>query len=278
MGLMDGKVALISGGARGQGRADAVIMAREGADVVVFDICEQIATSSVAMATPEDLAETQRLVEKFDRRCLAIRADARDSSAVGNVVDRTLGEFGRIDAVAVNHGIPTYAGRLWETTEEEFRNQIDVNLTGVFVVTKAVIPPMIEAGNGGSIVITSSGAGLIPFQNLAAYTAAKHGAIGLMKALAVELAPYMIRCNAICPGTINTPMIHHPATYEQMAGGKPGATWEDVAPLFRQFAQKMPIDQLEPEDIANAFLYLVSDMGRYVTGVPFPVDAGAVLK
>jgi SDR family mycofactocin-dependent oxidoreductase len=277
MGLMDGKVVMISGGARGQGRSHAVTMAREGADVVIFDVCEDIEYSDVPQATQEDLDTTQRMVEDLDRRCIAVKADARSTEQVEAVVARALEDFGKIDAVSINHGIPTYAP-IWETSEEQFRAQLDVNCLSAFIVAKAVIPQMIERGEGGSIVITSSGAGVIAFGNLGAYTAAKHGVIGLMRSLALELAPYMIRANAICPGTINTPMIHHPNTYELMAGGRKGATWEEIAPLFRQFAQKMPIDQLEPEDISNALLYLVSDLGRYTTGVVMPVDAGAVIK
>jgi SDR family mycofactocin-dependent oxidoreductase len=277
MGLMDGKVAMITGGARGQGRSHAVTLAREGADIVIFDICEDIPEAHTPQATIEDLHETERMVDDLDRRCIARKADARDPEQVQAVVDEAMSQFGKIDVVSINHGIPTY-GLIWETTLEAWRAQVDTNLTAGFIVSRAVIPQMIERGEGGSIVITSSGAGIIPFYNLGAYTAAKHGAVGLARALALELAPYMIRANAICPGTINTPMIHHPNTYEMMAGGQPGATWEDVAPIMRRIAQKLPIDQMEPEDISNALLFLVSDMGRYVTGVAFPVDAGAVMK
>lgn len=276
MGLMDGKVVLISGAARGQGRAHALTMAKEGAEVIAFDICAPIESSSVPMPTQEDLDETQRLVESLDRRCVAIKADARDAEQVAGVVSAGLDEFGKIDAVAINHGIVTYAP-LMEHTEQEFRDQVDVNLLGPFLVAKSVAASMIERGEGGSIVITSSGAGLIAFPDLSAYTASKHGVIGLMKAIALELAPYNIRCNAICPGAINTIMIHDPSSYARITGN-PDAKWEEVAPLLRQFNHKLPIDQLEPEDISQAVLYLASDMGRYVTGVALPVDAGAAMK
>lgn len=276
MGLMEGKVVLITGGARGQGRAHAVTMAREGADVVIFDICEDIPTADVRQATLDDLEATRRMVEDQGRNCVAMKADARSAEQVDDVVAMAMHRFGRIDAVSINHGIHLY-NRVWECTEQEFRDQIDVNLVAPFIVSRAVIPQMIERGEGGSIVITSSGAGLIAFDTLAAYTTSKHGVIGLMKSLALELAPYMIRANAICPGTINTPMIHDQKTYDRMTG-KPGSTWEEAALMFRRYSQKMPIDQIEAHDISNALLYLVSDMGRYTTGVAMAVDAGATMK
>lgn len=275
MGLMDGKVVLISGGARGQGRAHAVTMAREGADVVIFDICDEISSSAVPLATREDLETTRRMVEDLDRRCIAVKADARSADQVEGVVARAMEDLGKIDAVSINHGIATF-GSVWELTERQFRDQLEVNTLAPFIVAKAVIPQMVERGEGGAIVITASAASLIAFPGFGAYAAAKHGVIGLMKTLAVELAPHMIRANAICPGTINTPMVHHPSSYEAMTG-QPDATWEDAAPMVRRF-QKLPIDQLEPEDVSNALLYLMSDMGRYTTGAILSVDGGLVLK
>jgi SDR family mycofactocin-dependent oxidoreductase len=257
---MDGKVVLISGGARGQGRAHALTMAREGADVVVFDICRDIPHSTTPQATEEDLHETRRLVEALDRRCVALTADARSPREVREVVATAVDQLGGIDAVSINHGIGMYA-TLLDTTYDEWQTQMDVNCTAGFVIAKAVVPHMIERGKGGAIVITASTFGLIAFPNLSAYVAAKHGIVGLMKAMAIELAPHMIRCNAICPGTINTPMVHNPLQYELMSGGKKGATWEDLSP-FVQAVQKLPVDQLDPEDISNALLYLCSDRGR----------------
>lgn len=276
MGLMDARVVLISGAARGMGRAHAVTLAREGADIVAFDICEQIAGSSVPMATEEDLEQTRRMVESQGRSCLAAKADARSAEQVAAVVADGLSRFGKIDAAVVNHGIVTYAPFL-EHTEEQFRDQLEVNLLAPFLVAKAVAPSMIDRGAGGSIVIISSGSGLMAWSGVTAYTAAKHGLLGLMKSIALELAPHSIRCNAICPGAVNTTMIHDPSSYQRVTG-KPDSTWEEVGPLIREFSHKLPIEQLQPEDISEAVLYFASDMAKHVTGTILPVDAGAVMK
>jgi SDR family mycofactocin-dependent oxidoreductase len=276
MAKLDGKVAVITGGARGQGRTHAVTLAREGADVVVCDVAEQLPTVPYHMPTEEDLQETVRLVEDLDRRCVAVKADVRDGEQMKGLADRAMSEFGRIDILLANAGIVTY-GRAWELTEEEWEEMIAVNLTGVWQSCKAVIPHMIERGEGGAIVLTSSGAGLKGFANIAHYVSAKHGVTGLMRTLALELAPHNIRVNSLHPTTVNTDMIHNEGTYKLFRPDLENPTREDAMEAFRSI-NLLPIPYAEPEDMANAILWLVSDDARYVTGVPLPVDAGFMVK
>ena len=199
MGMLDGKVALITGGSRGQGRAHAVTCAREGAEVVIVDIAEQMATVPYPMARPDDLDETVKLIEAYDRRALAIKADVRSQQQLDQAVARGIAEFGKIDILIANAGIWTQAP-FWELTDDQWDEMIGVNLTGVWKSAKAVTPHMIERGSG-SIVITSSTNGWEAGLNYAHYVAAKHGVIGLMKNIALELAPHGIRCNSIIADT-----------------------------------------------------------------------------
>jgi NAD(P)-dependent dehydrogenase (short-subunit alcohol dehydrogenase family) len=198
MGLLDGKVALITGGARGQGRAHALTSAREGADVVLVDIADQLETVPYRMATPDDLAETVRQVEALDRRALAVPADVRDQGQLDEAVRRGIAELGKIDILIANAGIWTQ-GPFWELSEQSWDEMIGVNLTGVWKSAKAVAPHMIERQTG-SIVITSSVNGLEPGMNYAHYVAAKHGVIGLMKNIALELAPTGCAATRSTPG------------------------------------------------------------------------------
>ena len=276
MGKLDGKVALISGGARGQGRSHAVTLAREGADIIVFDICKQIPEIPYDMSKPADLDETAQMVEDLDRRVIAIQADVRDSAAMADVVKTGLAEFGQIDIVAANAGIATFA-RAWEITDDDWDLELAVNLTGVFKTVRAAIPSMIERGAGGSIILTSSTAGLRGYANLMHYNAAKHGVIGIMRTLAVELAPYMIRVNTVNPAGTNTPMMNNQAFYTLFAGGKEGATREDASAALLKL-NLMPVDWIEPEDISNAVLWLASSDSRYVTGSTFAIDAGLLAQ
>ena len=267
MGKLDGKVAVITGGARGQGRSHAVTLAREGADIVICDIAAQIDTVPYPMSTPEDLEETKRLVEDLDRRCVAVQADVRDGAQMQAVAERAMSEFGRIDILLANAGIAGFAsGGSWELTDAQWRDMIDTNLTGVWQSCKAVIPHMIAGGRGGSIVITSSTAGLKGFAGTGHYVAAKHGVVGLMRTLAIELAPHNIRVNTVHPTGVNTPMVVNDAI-AQMLGDNPSA-----------IANLLPVEMLEPVDISNAILWLVSDDARYVTGVTLPVDAGFTVR
>jgi (+)-trans-carveol dehydrogenase len=252
------------------------MLAEQGADVAAFDIGAQIASSSVPMGTSDDLEETRRLVEAVGRRCLSFAADARSAEDIDRVVEATVGELGKIDAVAINHGIVTYAG-LMECSEQEFIDQFEVNLLGPFLIAQKVAGHMIDRGEGGAMTITASTAGLVAHAGLTPYVAAKHGVVGLAKSIAVELARHDIRCNSVCPGSINTTMIHDRAAYSFVTG-KQDAEWEEVAPLLRSSPHKLPVDAVEPEDIANVILFLLSDAARYITGSAVAVDAGAVLK
>lgn len=261
-GRMDGKVAFITGAARGQGRSHAVRLAEEGADIVAVDICADIAsvTPFYPLATEAELAETVRAVEALDRRIVARRADVRDLDGLQAAFDDGLAELGRIDAVVANAGIATY-GRAWELTAEQWRDMIDVNLTGVFHTAKVAIPAMIDAGRGGSILFTSSIGGLKGIQQVAHYVSAKHGIVGLMRTLANELAPHSIRVNTIHPTNVDTIMIQNPGTWGMFAPGDPEPTVEKAMPGFMSL-NGLPVPWVEPRDISNAVLFLASDEAR----------------
>ena len=277
-GRMEGKVAFITGAARGQGRAHALRLAQEGADVVAVDICADIDTVTpyYPLATEEELAETVRQVEALDRRIVARRADVRDLDGLQAAFDEGLAEFGHVDTVVANAGIATY-GKAWELTGEQWKDMVDVNLTGVFHTAKVAIPSMIEAGRGGSILFTSSIGGLKGIQNVAHYVACKHGIVGLMRTLANELGPYSIRVNTIHPTNVDTIMIQNPGTWAMFSPGDPEPSRHKAMPGFMSL-NALPVPWLEPVDISNAVLFLASDEARYVSGVSFPVDAGAYVK
>jgi SDR family mycofactocin-dependent oxidoreductase len=272
--MLDGKVALITGGSRGQGRAHAVTCAREGADVIIADIADQLGTVPYRMATPEDLAQTVKEVEALDRRILAVKADVRDQGQMDNVVTRGIAEFGQIDILIANAGIWTMAP-FWELTEDQWDEMIGVNLTGVWKSAKAVAPHMIER-QSGSIVITSSTNGLEAGLNYAHYVAAKHGVIGLMKNIALELAPYGIRCNSINPGAIKTPMTDHQGAWDMFAGHE-GGTEQDMIDGGYSFTALKGTSFMDPQVIADTALYLNSGLAAKVTGVTIPVDAGHMI-
>jgi (+)-trans-carveol dehydrogenase len=274
-GRVEGKVAFITGAARGQGRSHAIRLAEEGADIIAVDICQQLDTVPYAMATAEDLAETVKQVEALDRRIVATQADVRDYGALKTAVDAGVAELGRLDIVCANAGIFSFSTE--GVDEASWKDMIDVNLTGVWHTTKVAVPHLIEGGRGGSIVLTSSTAGLMGFPNFAHYVAAKHGVVGLMRTLALELAPHMIRVNSIHPTSVDTDMIHNKATYDLFAPDLDNPTKEQVGERF-QALNALPIMWVEPRDISNAVLFLASDEGRYITGVTLPVDAGSTQK
>jgi SDR family mycofactocin-dependent oxidoreductase len=278
MGKLDGKVAFITGAARGQGRSHAVRLAQEGADIIAVDLCAPVATVGYPMATADDLAETVRQVEALDRRIVATQADVRDTAALRAAVDDGVAQLGRLDIVLANAGIASFAP-VEELTDEMWDDMIDINLTGVFKTVRAAVPHLRAHGGGGAIVLTSSTAGIKGLGNLAHYVAAKHGVVGLVKTLANELAPDMIRVNSVHPTSVSTDMIHNEQTYGNMAPDRSPSevTADDVAPLF-QGLNAMPIPWVESVDISNAIVWLVSDDARYVTGVQLPIDAGSVVK
>ena len=275
-GRVGGKVAFITGAARGQGRSHAVRLAEEGADIIAVDLCAQVGSVPYPMATPEDLADTVKEVEALDRRIVAARADVRDYAGLKQALDDGVAQLGRLDIVCSNAGISSF-GAAAELDETTWQDMIDINLTGMWHACKAAIPHLIAGGRGGSIVITSSTAGLKGFQNLAHYVSAKHGVVGLMRTLALELAPHFIRVNTVHPTSVDTDMIQNDATYGLFLPGVENPTPEQFAEAS-QATNTLPIPWVEPTDISNAVLFLASDEARYITGVTFPVDAGFMLK
>lgn len=275
MGRLDGQVALITGGARGVGRSHALVLAAEGADIVVCDVSLPAPTVEYGVSTPDDLEETRDLVMSLGRRCIAAAADVRDRAALRELAGRAVAELGHIDIVVANAGICSF-GPVWELTDEQWDDVIAVNLTGVFNTVRACVPHMIARGEGGSVVLTSSIAGLWATPNVSHYVASKHGVTGFMKALAIELGPHRIRANAVHPGTVQTQMVVNQDGLDALVGHA-GATLEQAAPAMASY-NTLPVPLLQPEDISRAVLYLVSEDGRYVTGSSLVVDAGASVR
>ena len=275
-GRVEGKVAFITGAARGQGRSHAIRLAQEGADIIAVDLCGQVDSVPYPMSTPEDLAQTVKEVEALDRRIVASQADVRDYGALKAALDAGVAELGRLDIVSANAGISS-VGRADELPEQTWQDMIDTNLTGVWHAAKAAIPHLKAGGRGGSIIITSSAAGLMAMENIAHYVSAKHGLVGLMRTLALELAPDMIRVNSLHPTTVNTPMIQNEPTYQLFRPDLENPTVDDAAESFLML-NALPIKWVEPIDISNALLFLASDEARYITGVTLPIDAGCVVK
>lgn len=275
-GRVEGKVAFITGAARGQGRSHALRLAQEGADIIAIDICEALPENTYPPATEEDLAETVRQVEALDRRIVARKADVRDFDALKTAVDEGVAELGRLDIVAANAGIGGTYNTGENIPEYDWSNMIDINLSGVWRTCKATIPHL-KASGGGSIIITSSDAGLFALPNLAHYVSAKHGVVGLMRTLALELAADFIRVNSVHPTVVNTPMVNNDATFRLFRPDLENPTVED----FKEAAvslNALPVAWVEAVDISNAVLFLASDEARYVTGITLPVDAGAIAK
>jgi (+)-trans-carveol dehydrogenase len=273
---LEGKVALITGAARGQGRSHAVRLAEDGAHIVAIDIAAPIPTAYYPPAAPADLKLTAKLVEAEGVRVLTAEADVRDQPALDDVVARTLAAFGRIDIVVANAGTASHAPT-WELADDQWQNVLDVNLTGVWRTVKACVPSMITWGQGGTIVLTSSLAGLHGYSNIASYVAAKHGVNGLMRTLANELGPHNIRVNSVCPGLINTDMMMNEGTYAMFRPDVEHPTLEDARQVFRAM-QLLPLDWLEARDVSNAIAFLVSDQARAITGVALPVDGGQLQR
>ena len=275
-GRLDGKVALITGAARGMGRAQAVRFAQEGADIVAVDVCAPVEHATTPGAAPEDLAETVRLVESLGRKICAFEVDVRDQQALDDAVAQGVAALGRLDVVCATAGISS-SGRATEMETECWQTMLDVNLTGVWRTCKAAIPHLVDGGRGGSIVLVSSIAGLRGLVSVGHYTAAKHGVVGLMKSLANELAPHRVRVNTIHPANTRTPMIENPATMRTFCPGVENPTREQFEAGL-QSMHLLPVAMIEPEDIANASLFLASEESRYITGVTLPVDGGSCLK
>jgi SDR family mycofactocin-dependent oxidoreductase len=276
-GRVEHKVAFITGAGRGQGRSHAVKLASEGADIIAIDICHDVA-GALPMATPDDLAETVKLVEAQDRRIIAAQADVRDLGALKAAVDAGVGELGRLDIVVANAGIASLGGPVQEMSQDNWKDTIDINLTGLWNTARAAIPHLIAGGRGGAIVLTSSVGGMHAMPNMSHYVSAKHGVIGLMRSLAVELGQHHIRVNSVLPTNVNTPMFMNDGTFRMFRPDLENPTAADVEAIAAQFMHVLPHGWVEPEDVSNAILFLASDESRYITGVPLPIDLGALLK
>lgn len=277
-GRVDGKVAFITGAARGQGRSHAVRLAEEGADIIAVDVCAPISSNpEIPPATPDDLAETADLVKGLNRRIVTAEVDVRDFAALDAVVRGGVEQLGRLDIVVANAGIGNGGQTLDKTSEDDWTDMIDVNLSGVWKTVKAAVPHLLSGGRGGSIILTSSVGGLKPYAHTGHYIAAKHGVIGLMRTFAVELGQHSIRVNAVCPTNVNTPLFMNEGTKKLFRPDLENPGVDDLA-VAAQFMHVLPIGWVEPVDVSNAVLFLASDESRYITGLPVTVDAGSMLK
>jgi len=268
VGKLEGKVAFITGAARGQGRSHAVRLAEEGADIIAIDICAQLQSVGYEMSTTADLEQTVKEVEALGRRIVAREVDVRDYESLKAACKEGAQELGPVQIVIANAGIGPGG---MASSEQQWAEVIGVNLTGVWNTGRAAIPSMIKAGNGGAIVLTSSTGGLtgapIDVAGMLAYTAAKHGVIGLTRSWANSLAPHFIRVNSVAPTTVRTPMA---------GDGNVAEIIEHVPQLAGSLLNAIPVDAVDPIDVSNAIAWLVSDEARYITGSVIPVDAGNV--
>jgi SDR family mycofactocin-dependent oxidoreductase len=278
-GRVEGKVAFITGAARGQGRSHAVRLAEEGADIIAVDLCESIDTVTpyYAGATEEDLGATVQAVEALDRRIVATKADVRNYAALKAALDDGVAQLGHVDIVVANAGIFEFGTASHEVSDQEWSDVVDINLTGVWHTTKAVTPHLIEQGTGGSVIITSSTAGIKGTPYVAAYTASKHAVVGLMRTLALELAPHRIRVNTVHPTGVETDMIMNEATWRLFLPEVEHPSREQAEQAFTP-TNALPVPWVQPIDISNAVLFLASDEARYVTGTELKVDAGYTVK
>jgi SDR family mycofactocin-dependent oxidoreductase len=275
MGALDGRVVFITGAARGQGRASALLFARAGARILAVDIAADIETVGYALSTPDDLDETVRLVEAEGGEIVARTADVRDRAALEDAVAAGMSRFGRLDFVLCNAGVFAWTSDRRDEPQA-WTDTMDVNTRGTYNAIEAALPAMLDSGNGGSIVITNSLAGIAPmlierrFRSAAymSYMASKHGSVGLMRAYALMLADASIRVNSLHPGGVSTPMIANESVDAIMAEMGSAIVYSPV----------MPIQRLEPEDVANASLWLCTDAARYITGTVLPIDGGAMLR
>jgi (+)-trans-carveol dehydrogenase len=274
-GRLDGRVALITGAARGQGRSHAVLLAREGADIVAVDRCAPVESVAYPLSTPEDLAETAKLVAETGRRIETYIGDVRSPADMRAATQLALDAFGQIDIVVANAGIWT-PGALWEMTDQTWQDMIDINLTGVFNTVRFAIPHMIER-KSGSLVLISSTCGVKPLGWMPHYNAAKHGVMGLTKSLALDLGPYFVRANAVLPSTVNTPLIHNEPSYKIYRPDLENPTREEAMAGFYAH-NAIPLPYVEPEDVSEAVLFLASDAARYITGLGLTVDLGTIQK
>lgn len=267
-------VALVTGAARGQGRAEALCLARGGYDLLLLDLCADIPGIPYPMATPEDLQDTADLVAAAGARVVARQADVRRGDALAAIVADGTAALGGLDAVVANAGVFA-ASPVWETSPETWQAVMEVNLGGAWNTARATVPLLLERGRG-ALVFVASIAGLKGIENLGAYAASKHGVIGLMRTLAVELAPRGIRANAVCPTNVATDLLQNEPMYRLFVPDDARRDEAGVREAF-QTVNKMPVPWVEPEDVAEAVAWLLSAKARFVTGAALPVDAGALL-
>jgi SDR family mycofactocin-dependent oxidoreductase len=267
-GRVAGKVAFVTGAGRGQGRSHAIRLAEEGADIIAVDVLSNYDTVGYGMSTEADLADTVKAVEALDRRIIASQADVRNPAALKAALDAGVAELGKLDIVCANAGICTV--QAWdEVTPAIWQDTLDTNLTGVWNTMVAAAPHLIANG-GGSIICTSSTAGIKGLPYLAPYVAAKHGVVGIARTMANELARHKIRVNTVHPTGVNTPMLEGLGGLDALITKDP-----NLGPIFMN---TYPVEVVEPRDISNAVLFLASDEAQYVTGLEFTVDAGNTIR
>ncbi|KUH64470.1 3-ketoacyl-ACP reductase [Mycolicibacterium novocastrense] len=276
-GRVAGKVAFVTGAARGQGRSHAVRLAEEGADIIAVDICRHIDNTPEPGSTPADLAETADMVKALDRRVVTAEVDVCDFDALKAAVDSGVEQLGRLDIVVANAGIGTPGAMLDEMDEPRWQQTIDVNLSSVWKSVKAAVPHIKTGGRGGSVIMTSSVGGLKAYPHVGHYVTAKHGVVGLMRTFAVELGQFSIRVNSVHPTHVGTDMLLNESTYRAFRPDLENPAADDIKPICQMF-HMLPIPWVEPADISSAVLFLASDEARYITGVPLPIDAGSCLK
>lgn len=269
---LSGHVALVTGAARGQGRSHAIALARAGARLVLVDIASDIATVPYPLGTAAELRETEAMVQEIGQECLSFVADIRDTAAMTNVVDTTLDTFGRLDICVANAGVVGF-GRFWELTDDQWCTMIDTNLNGAFKTVRAVVPHMLER-NHGRIIIVSSMSGRMGNANLAHYVASKWGLIGMAKSLAIEVAGRGITVNALCPTSVDTPMLHNPAMYSLFCPDLETPTRDDVMPRYAAM-NKLGRPWLSAEEVSHTLLYLCDEKAAAVTGQAIEISLGS---
>jgi SDR family mycofactocin-dependent oxidoreductase len=271
MGRHSGRTALVTGAARGQGRAHAVALAESGASIIAVDACADIETIPYRLSTRDDLLETERLVTEAGSRVVTAEVDVRDGDGMNRVVADALEVFGGVDICVANAGVVGF-GKIWELTDTQWATMIDVNLTGVFNTLRAVAPTMMERGFGRIVTVASMG-GRSGTPNLGHYSAAKWGVIGLTKSLALEAAGTGVTVNAVCPGTVSTDMVHNQAMYSLFAPELDAPTMNQVEGRYAGL-NPMHVPWSAPEEVTGAVLYLCSDSARHVTGTTLEISAG----
>jgi SDR family mycofactocin-dependent oxidoreductase len=276
VGRVAGKVAFITGAARGQGREHAVRLAEEGADIIAVDACVDIESVPYPLATENDLDETAALVEKLGRRIVTAKADVRDVDGLQSALARGIDQLGRPDVVVANAGISGSPAPAAMIEENAWQTMLDINITGVWHTIKVAAPHMSD-GRGGSIVLVSSMLGLRGGGYMAHYASAKHAVVGLMNSLANEFAPQWIRVNSIHPGNIRTPMIDNEQFHRTLRPDLAEPTMADAGAVIGHF-HMLPVPYFEARAVSDAVLFLASDESKYITGVALPIDAGAVAK